>query len=45
VEHTLARLKDWRVLRDHRRRGRQLATTVAAVAILHNLKLNLWDSS
>jgi hypothetical protein len=45
VEHTLARLKDWRVLRDHRRRGRQLAATVAAVTVLHNLKLDLWDSS
>jgi hypothetical protein len=45
VEHTLARLKNWRVLRDHRRRGRLLAATVAAVAVLHNLKLNLWDSS
>jgi len=45
VEHTLARLKDWRVLRDHRRRGRHLAATVAAVAVLHNLRLDLWDSS
>lgn len=45
VEHVLARLKDWRVLRDHRRRGRHLAATVAAVAVLHNLRLNLWDSS
>ncbi len=45
VEHTLARLKDWRILRDHRRRGHQLAATVAAVAFLHNLKRGLWDSS
>jgi hypothetical protein len=45
VEHTLARLKDWRVLRDHRRRGRHLAASVAAIVVLHNLKLELWDSS
>jgi hypothetical protein len=45
VEHTLARSKDWRGLRDHRRRGRQVAATVAAVAFLHNLKLDSWDSS
>ena len=45
VEHTLARLKDWRVLRDHRRRGHHLAQTVAAVAFLRNLKLDFRDSS
>jgi len=28
----LARLKDWRILRDHRRRGRSLSRTLAAVA-------------
>jgi hypothetical protein len=39
VEDALARLKDWRVLRDHRRRGRSLPHTLAAVAFLHNLRL------
>src|SRR5207247_7079026 len=29
VEHAIARLKVWRVLRDHRRRGRNLAVTLA----------------
>ena len=45
VEHAIARLKDWRVLRDHRRRGRRLRETLQAVATLHNLKLELRDSS
>lgn len=45
VEHVLARLKDWRMLRDHRRRGRHVQATVAAVAALHNLRLDLRDSS
>jgi len=45
VEHVLARLKDWRVLRDHRRRGKHVPDTVAAVAALHNLRLDLRDSS
>jgi hypothetical protein len=45
VEHVLARLKDWRVLRDHRRRGRHVPNTVAAVAALHNLRLDLRDNS
>jgi len=45
VEHVLARLKDWRALRDHRRRGRHVPDTVAAVAVLHNLRLELRDRS
>jgi hypothetical protein len=45
VEHALARLKDWRVLRDHRRRGRHLQHTAQAVAFLHNLRLEMRDSS
>jgi hypothetical protein len=46
VEHAIARLKNWRVLRDHRRRGCHLADTVNAVAFLHNLHLDkLRDSS
>lgn len=45
VEHAIARLKDWRVLRDHRRRGRHLQTTLRAVACLHNLRVDLRDYS
>ena len=45
VEHAIARLKDWRVLRDHRRRGRVLEDTMKAVAVLHNLRLELRDNS
>jgi len=45
VEHALARLKDWRVLRDHRRRGRHLSTTFRAVAFLHNLRIQFRDIS
>ena len=44
VEHAIASLKNWRVLRDHRRRGHHLATTLAAVAFLHNLQLYLRDN-
>jgi hypothetical protein len=40
VEHAIARLKNWRVLRDHRRRGCHLADTVGAVAVLHNLHVD-----
>lgn len=43
VEHAIARLKVWRVLRDHRRRGRHLPDTLRAVAVLHNLQLDLRD--
>ncbi len=45
VEHAIARLKDWRVLRDHRRRGRHLADTMQAIARLHNLRIELRDNS
>lgn len=45
VEHAIARLKNWRVLRDHRRRGQHLDDTVAAVAFLHNVRLAFRDSS
>lgn len=40
VEHAIARLKTWRVLRDHRRRGHHLDDTLRAVSFLHNLKLD-----
>jgi hypothetical protein len=42
VEHAIARLKDWRVLRDHRRRAGTLMDTVRAVAVLHNLRTIGW---
>ena len=46
VEHAIARLKNSRILRDHRRRGCHLADTVNAVSFLHNLQLDeLRDSS
>lgn len=45
VEHAIARLKDWRILRDHRRRGARLLQSLQAVAALHNLNLELRDSS
>lgn len=44
VEHAIARLKVWRVLRDHRRRGCHLADTLGAVALLHNLSVRLRDN-
>lgn len=44
VEHAIARLKNWYVLRDHRRRGRHVAQTLGAVAFLHNLHVNLRDN-
>ena len=43
VEHAIARLKNWRVLRDHRRQARHLHHTVAAVAFLHNLQIEMRD--
>lgn len=45
VEHAIARLKDWRVLRDHRRRGNHLAAAVSAIAFLHNLRITQRDIS
>lgn len=44
VEHAIARLKNWRVLRDHRRRGRHLDETVHAVCVLHNLQVEFRDN-
>jgi hypothetical protein len=37
VEHALARMKNWKILRDHRRKARALNDTVAGIAFLHNL--------
>jgi Transposase DDE domain/Helix-turn-helix of DDE superfamily endonuclease len=45
IEHAIARLKDWRVLRDYRRRGNTLVTAARAVAHLHNLQIRFRDSS
>ncbi len=46
VEHAIARLKNWRVLRDYRRRGNTLLDTARAVAFLHNEKVEtLRDST
>lgn len=45
AEHTIARLKDWQVLRNHRRRGKPLPDTLAAAAYLHNLRTTLRDIS
>jgi hypothetical protein len=39
VEHTFARMKCWKILRDHRRRADRLWHTTAGVATLHNLAL------
>lgn len=45
VEHAIARLKDWRILRDHRRRGRHMPDSLGAVVFLHNVRIALRDSS
>jgi hypothetical protein len=39
IEHILARLKDWRALRDYRRSASTLVDSARAIAYLHNLKL------
>ena len=41
VEHLLARLKDWRVLRDHRRKHDSIDHTTRAIAALWNLRIAL----
>lgn len=45
VEHAIARLKNWRVLRDHRRRGARFSESLNAVVVLHNLQIDIRDSS
>jgi hypothetical protein len=37
VEHTLARLKEWKILRDYRRAASTLSDTAAGVAHLYNI--------
>ena len=39
VEHALARMKCWKVLRDYRRAARTLTDTAFALAHLHNITL------
>ncbi|MFF7505349.1 transposase, partial [Streptomyces lavendulae] len=39
VEHTFARMKNWKILRDCRRRGDGLHHAVQAIATMHNLAL------
>jgi hypothetical protein len=39
VEHTFARMKCWKILRDHRQRASRLRHTAAGIATLHNLTL------
>jgi hypothetical protein len=39
VEHALARLKTYKILRDYRRAANTLATTASGIATLHNLAL------
>ena len=39
VEHTLARLKVYKILRDYRRAAHTLATTASGIAHLHNIAL------
>jgi hypothetical protein len=41
VEHLLARLKDWRTLRDHRRKGISIDHTTRAIAAIWNLRILL----
>jgi hypothetical protein len=40
VEHIIARLKDWQILRQCRRRRRGIDYAVAGVAALYNLRLD-----
>ena len=39
VEHALAGMKNWKILRDYRRAGHTLAATASAIAFLHNLTI------
>jgi hypothetical protein len=39
VEHTLARMKSWKILRDYRRAANTLNDTVSGIAHLHNILL------
>ncbi len=39
IEHTLARMKCWKILRDYRRKAHTLRDTAAGIAHLYNLAL------
>jgi len=39
VEHTLARMKEWKILRDYRRAARTLTDTASGIAHLYNIVL------
>ncbi|MFF6799108.1 transposase family protein, partial [Streptomyces albidoflavus] len=39
VEHTFARMKNWKILRDCRQKGDGLHRAVQAVATMHNLAM------
>jgi hypothetical protein len=39
VEHAFARMKTYKILRDHRRAARTLKSTAAGIALLHNLAI------
>jgi DDE superfamily endonuclease/Helix-turn-helix of DDE superfamily endonuclease len=39
IEHTFARMKCWKILRDHRQRASRLWHTTAGIATLHNLAI------
>lgn len=39
VEHTFARMKNWKILRDCRQKGDGLHHAVQAVATMHNLAM------
>jgi hypothetical protein len=39
IEHALARMKTYKILRDYRRAGHTLATTASGIAFLHNLAI------
>jgi hypothetical protein len=39
IEHTLARMKCWKILRDYRRAGHTLSHAVSEIAQLHNIAL------
>lgn len=38
IEHVLARMKDWQILRQCRRRGEAINYALQAVAYLYNIK-------
>jgi hypothetical protein len=39
VEHTPARMKNWKILRDYRRAASTLKDTTSAIAFLHNITI------